>query len=493
MRRLLVSILLVSMLVVLGVFVASRHGVNVPFLGKAEREAAHHEDAGVRPPRPAARTRAVDAAVADARVAPAAPVQAPPLLDRPLRVVATHWEVAAPMLLAAGGLVSTPGSLVDQKHLRTEVKIVTRASEVEEALARGGGESAGADLAIVPLATWVAGYEHLRALAPEAFFVVAWSRGSESFFVAPNTDPNVPLPQNFAMASERSAPSALSAMLLFGEMGVAPENVHVVAYEAGEALVAATDREGPSIELAARGRTPLMTTADAARISPWVVIAPRAFQREHPAALAAWASTWFLGVAQLARDVPLAARSIAAMQDAPPIVELLRRLGQIDYVTLFEQAELFGLSGRGYITLSSLFARAWVAERGLGALIGPPPESPPIATGTIAALALRDPPRAPPRPVIRTSGAGNERVLVTFPFELPRSAREPDAAEPLIVRLGFTAGVFSRSVIRISVARAQTSAVQTIVAQAVERYAIDAARIEVVPGTTTSLHVLAPL
>lgn len=478
MRRVLVSIAIVLMLVTIGSFVAARHGVKVPLI--SQKRPPRPRDAGV----PARRAQVSDAAV------DAAPAPPPRLLDRPLRIVATDWEVIAPMILASRGLTSVSGSIVDRARLETEIKVVAQASEVEEALARGGGERGGADVAVVPLATWVSSYEHLAALAPQAFFAVAWSRGSESFFIMPSASAEAPFLPSFALAADRTSTAALTLMLLAAEMNVAPTSVHVVPFEAPEALVSAADREDPSAELAARGRTPLFTTADAARISPWVVIAPRAFQTEHPEALVAFASAWTEGNAELVRDVPLAARTIAAMEGAPPVIELLRRLGRIEPITLGEQAELFGLSGRGAVTLTSLFSRAWVSERGLGALIGPPPESTPIATTMISTLVLRDP-RAIARPAARTATT-SEQTLLSFPFEPPRSARDIALAEPLVARVGFVAGVFARSKIRVLATRAQTAAARAILDQAIERYGLDPARIELVTGTANALRVLAP-
>ena len=53
-------------------------------------------------------------------------------------------------------------------------------ASVEGALARGGADKEGADIAVVPFSDLVASYERLRALSPEVFFVVGWSRGREA-------------------------------------------------------------------------------------------------------------------------------------------------------------------------------------------------------------------------------------------------------------------------------------------------------------------------
>jgi hypothetical protein len=414
------------------------------------------------------------------------------LLDRPLRVISTHWEVAAPILLASGGASSVEGSILDRAGLRQELRVSARASDLEEALARGGAEANGADLAILPLATWVASYEHLAALETEIFFVAAWSRGSQVVFASPEATPSERVPASFSIAGARGSAESLSVLLLLSEMGVSPERVRFTASDDAAALLSAAEREGPDAELRARNRVPWLSTADASHLSPWVVVAPRGFVREHQPVLAAWARAWLEGREMLARDVPAGARSIAAITGAPPLVDLLRRLGQLESVGLVEQAELAGLSGRSYVTLEVLFRRAWSIDRAIGVLSGPPPEVLPIATGTIATLVRRETPTPLERAAFRA--APEPRVLASFPLTLPRASRGGDAAgtDAAVARVGFVAGVFPRSGLRVVAPRQQASTARALADRAIEQYGLDPARLEVTTGTTASLRVLAP-
>src|SRR6202044_3824992 len=106
----------------------------------------------------------------------AAPADAGPvkLFDRPLRVIALGWDLAAPALLANGGIDPGDKSEFTAAGLDVHVAAVDAMSAVEGALARGGGDKDGADIAVVPFCELVASYERLRALSPEAFFVVGW-------------------------------------------------------------------------------------------------------------------------------------------------------------------------------------------------------------------------------------------------------------------------------------------------------------------------------
>lgn len=483
--------------VVLGLSVTTRH--HPEWLGSVRRDSLDSATAplGVAASAPTS-SSAVDGGSAlasslvdAAAVEQAAEAQQPPLMSRPIRAVATRWEVAAPALLAAGGVRSQDGSLFDSLHLRTELNVVRGAREVEEALARGGAEEGGADIAIIPLATWISSYEHLAALGTEVFFVAAWSRGSEAYFIAPNADPSRRLPATLALAGDRTSAETLSLLMLFGEADVDIHRLRFTSLDSSDAIVATVEREARDAELGARGRVPWMSTADASRISLWVMVAPRAFADAHTDAIVAWCRGWQRGVELLARDVPQAARTISGFEGAPPLVDVLRRLGQIAYVPLFEQAELAGLSGRSYLTLGTLFERAWDAERRIGVVTGPPPESMPIATFAIASIVRREAPSPPPL-VASTRTSESTRVLMTFPFDVARSYRDAEKRERLVNRVAFIASVFARSPLRVSVPSRDLEHARIIIGSAVEQYGVDSARITVTSGQNSDLRVLFP-
>jgi hypothetical protein len=119
------------------------------------------------PPPPAS---AAPSALLDARA---------PLLDRPLRLVAASWEQAAAALVANGGARTADDSAVHAADLDLTVDVATGQSDIENRLARGGGDAQGADLAVLALPSFVASYERLRALDPQIVHLAGWSRGRE--------------------------------------------------------------------------------------------------------------------------------------------------------------------------------------------------------------------------------------------------------------------------------------------------------------------------
>ncbi|MDQ3034293.1 MAG: hypothetical protein M3Y87_17935, partial [Myxococcota bacterium] len=229
-------------------------------------------------------------------------------------------------------------------------------------------------------------------------------------------------------------------------------------------------------------RTTWITTADAPRLSPWVVVAPQALVRDHPELLLAWTEAWLAGIARVRSDVPAAARAISAIDGAPPVVELMRDLGQIEHVSLLEAAQLSGLSGRPAITLEALFSRAWAIDRALGILSSPAPERVPLATGPLSILVRRE---RPTEPVGRSHGSGST-LLARFPIDLSDRARLVDEE----ARLGFLAGLFPRSPIRLVAPRERRVRAGELIARVAERYGLDPTRFTVTRGTTSEIAIL---
>src|SRR5262249_32300007 len=123
---------------------------------------------------PPAAGSAIPASASGSASAPMAEAGPAKLMERPLRAVTLGWDPAAPAVLANGGLDPTEASDFTAAGVTTHVRPMEAMSAIEGALARGGGDKDGADVAVVPFSDLVASYERLRALSPEVFFVVGW-------------------------------------------------------------------------------------------------------------------------------------------------------------------------------------------------------------------------------------------------------------------------------------------------------------------------------
>lgn len=368
-------------------------------------------------------------------------------MDRPLKVVSLGWELAAPAMLANEGQKAGPKSVFTAAGLDVVLSVSDAMGSIEEALARGGGDENGADVAIVPLPTFVAAYERLRALSPEVFFVVGFSRGREAF-AAKEGLPTGPVKGDVSLVGSPGAPSTFLGLFLLDVSGVPASNVHVIApgsRDEKEAAFIAFDRAEMGADGAA-GRKIVLTTADAPRLVPLVAVAPRGFITDKERALSALARGFLEGQKKLAADPPGSARIVAGAKGAPEPLALLRRLGDVEPASLADNARLAGLSGRGALSLSALFQRTWQLYRGASLLATPPPEAPPIATGVITALARSG--GVPGGEGKRDAGKGQpeegKKPLVVF-------RQEKLDEEALVDTIGLLAAAFERSVVRVSV------------------------------------------
>lgn len=414
------------------------------------------------------------------------PAKAPEkLLDRPLRVVGLGWEVIAPGLVANRGTTPGEGSLYKRGGLEVHFRSSTKVVELERALARGGVDERGADVAIIPLPVFVASYEQLRALSPRVFFVFGWSHGHEAL-MSFHDDPLLNLRRNrdIQLVAERGTPAHFFALFVLDLAGVPMERVELV--DRGQPVANSIDLA--ALKQAARGqpagaatRRYVLTTADATRLIPYVAIAPEGLVSTHPAALGALCSHWLTGVEELRRDVPAAARRIASIRGAPEALELLGLMGRIDSSTLRENAQVMGLSGRGAITVDSLFQHTWRVWRGADVVTSPIPETLPMNTEIVAALvragsSMADgaagtlgEAEASRRP---TGGNGQAQPLLVHRIE---DRRFED--EDLIAKTGFLAGVFGPLPLRVAIRGDSDRRTQRVVEQARARFGLPGERI----------------
>lgn len=431
-----------------------------------------------------------ESASAPAASASGAP-SGPKLMDRPLRVVALGWDLAAPGILANGGAEPSPSSEMSAAGLDVRISVSQGSSSLEAALARGGDDKDGADVAILPLPTFVAAYERLRALSLDMFFVVGWSRGREAV-AAPKAE--WPSKGDIKLAGTAGDSATFLALWALDLGGVAPNQVKIMSpgAPASDAPFAAVDRSTPLPADSSRGAL-LLTTADAPRLIPYVAVAPRGLIEQRSRALSAWASAWLSGARKLAQDAPAGARAVGATKGAPEPIALLQTLGQSAPATLADNVRAAGLSGRSAITLDTLFQRAWAIWRAASVLATPSPDAAPVSTGIISALARAEPAQAGAAPDDKPrEAAAGAKVLITY--------RQPDGKADeaaLISAAGLLAGVFERAPLRLSVSAAGSidkNRTKKAIDDATGRFGLLAGRIgagaKAVPQSSAAIEVL---
>lgn len=403
----------------------------------------------------------VDAGLSDAGVdaavdAGSVDAGSPKLLDRPLRVIAMGWDLAAPGLLVNGGREPGPASEFSAAGLSVHIASVDTMAAVEAAMARGGADKDGADIVIVAMPSFVASYERLRALSPEIFFVAGFSRGREAIVSAKGGLPSPPFKGEVKLAAGNAGdPASFLGLFVLDLAGFPPGEVKLAPLDARaeEAPFAAIDR-GITDTASSPRKTLLLTTADTPRLIPYVAVAQRGLLEKSGRAAAVWARVWLEGTRKLAADAPSGARQVTSVQGAPEPLSLLKRLGEVSPATLGDNVRMAGLSGRGALTLEALFQRTWQLFRGAGALATPAPELPPISNAVIAALARAEPALVDP-PVMRGGEADPKKGAAALDrAKTLLVSRQPEGKldeEAFVGAAGLIAAVFERSPIRVAV------------------------------------------
>jgi len=326
--------------------------------------------------------------------------------EKPLRVAALGWELVAPgaaQIPAGGGAASPPIELAPETTL----------DAIEQRLARGGADPQGADIAVLPLPSFVASYERLRALEPKAFLVVGFSHGREEVHASANALLKAPpaadevklVALSPATASDANAKAAGSesatvlGLFALDVLGVAPSRIKIVAPGTPEAKAAqfAAVVKGASDE-----RKVAFSSADAAHLIPIVAIAPKSVIDAREPQLREWAKAWLEGQTKAKADVPGLARRLASKEGlpfaqsvggAPEALVLVERLGQIESVALDQETSFMGpLASKFPVSLETLSTRTWSLARGGGLTTAAAPDPLPIDARVVSTIA--PPPKA---------------------------------------------------------------------------------------------------
>lgn len=402
------------------------------------------------------------------------------LLDRALSVIASDWALAAPGVLQNDGLEPNKKAAFSKAGLSLRLKASEKASDLENALARGGTDDAGADVAILPLPEFVAAYEALKALDPVMFLVTGWSSGRDVLLSRFERLEKLPVQ---GPLSYRGTPGSSAMFLTAFVLDATGSRLDRLEPEASDvtppaaALWALPRQELRDVPKPYDG-TVLLSTGEALRLIPYVAVAQRVFVERHTEALVTFSRVWFEGQARVARDPTAASRRLAELPDGPEPLALLAQLGDIQSSSVNDNALSAGVAGRGAVNLTSLFERCWRYWRALSVLTTPSPERAPVSGDVITQLVLgnaQPPPSRPSAPKLPTPQATAEPPLL----QLTAGPGARDDTQ-IIGDVGFVAGVFARSTLRLSVysqSAFDKKRTDTLVSQVTERFDLSDGRL----------------
>ena len=399
------------------------------------------------------------------------------LLDRPLAVIASDWALATPGVLQNDGLEPNKKGAFTKAGLSLRLRASTKPNDFENALARGGADAAGADVAILPLPEFVAAYEALKALDPVMFLIVGWSSGRDVLLSRYERLEKLPAQGQLTL---RGTPGSSAMFLTAFVVDSIGGGLDRLAFEANDAeppaaALWALPRQALAEVPKSYGGKVLLSTGEALQLIPYVAVAQRAFVERHTEALVTFARVWFEGQARVAGDPTAASRRLAQLADGPEPLALLAQLGEIRSSSVADNALSAGVAGRGAVNLTSLFERCWRYWRSLSVLTTPSPERAPVSGDVITQLVLGGSQPQPARPSAPKSSASDAAQPL---LQLNAGPGRDDAR--IIADVGFAAGVFARSTLRLSVysqAAFDKKRTEALVAQINERFDLTPGRL----------------
>ena len=414
-----------------------------------------------------------------------APTQPKADLQRPLRVAALGWEAAAPVLLANRGYKPTPQSLFSSRGVNVAVKIADGLSEVEKQIARGGQEETGCDLAVVPLAAVAGGYERTRALGLAVIYTTAWSRGREGFLLGKHDnlfEGSADEAKMFVSGGDVATALALFVAdaegLTLNKVRQTPLLKNAEFGVQSRPFTALMSAEGPN--------RLVFTTVEAARWAPWVVVAQRAFVDQHPRTIALWLEGLSAGLSDLAKDIPLAARTLASLDGTVETASLIERFGYMRYATLADNVRLFEVGAPFGASLRALGLRLFDLFHGVGTLGVAAPEHDWLDGSYVLTMSQNSPPEPSDERFDVVSIAEAKHA-----FYMRFSNKVSDDA--LISEVGLLGEVFPRARFKIGVKKGTSQ--KKITERARDLYGVDPSRFasgEVADRASASIEVLVP-
>lgn len=464
MRKAIVTIVLLALLIVLGVSLvlgaARTRAYATRLLDRGAAPSASNSSSAVTSVR-----APVAAPSASASTTPSEPKLQ---VDRSLAVMGLGWDLLAPGLLAADGLKSSEASAFGQAGVKVSLSVAAAMPEVERALASGGGAAGGADLALLPLSELVNAYDRLRALDLRVFFVAGWSQGRDtllgtSLLKLPNSD-------SIAIDYAGGADPLLLALLSLDLAGVSLDRAKIGEHVANPLLRA---KGGTLLDEATKQQDVVLSTREASRLLPFVLVAPRPQLEEREAVYADFTQGFLAGSDALLKDRARAARTLAAIETAPEALSLLHALADWEPIRLHENTALLGLSGRGALSLEALIDWQFRVRRAAHLSQNPAPEASLVDARVVTRLARSQPkllqPLEPPR----------RRATAAVAEPLLERAFQKDDEEAIVTAIGVAAAVFPRLDVRVTLPTRSAKARGELLDRAALRYDIDRARLTI--------------
>ncbi|HVJ21695.1 MAG TPA: phosphate ABC transporter substrate-binding/OmpA family protein [Polyangiaceae bacterium] len=285
-----------------------------------------------------------------------------PLPGRPLRVALSQWPGHMPLVVAAGGLTTQPGSPAHAAGLDLEIVFIEDAPSKNKALQNGEVDLVWQTVDELPIS--LGGYKAL-GIEVAAFLQIDWSRGGDacvasrevrkvedvrgrkSAMLLFSPDHTV---FEFMITNSRLTPAEVAEVRRTTQFSPDDFTFGRILFEQGKVDVACLWEPDVTLALANRpGSHRLFSTADATELVADVLVGKKQLFNEHPDVAEKLARVWFSAVAKAEADKPAAARLISTaasrFKDELGYEKTLAALSWAKWTDLADNVRFFGLDG----------------------------------------------------------------------------------------------------------------------------------------------------
>jgi outer membrane protein OmpA-like peptidoglycan-associated protein/ABC-type nitrate/sulfonate/bicarbonate transport system substrate-binding protein len=282
--------------------------------------------------------------------------------QRPARVALSQWPGHMALVLAAGGLKTSPGSFAERAGLDLEIVFIEDAASKNKALQTGEVDFVWQTVDELPIS--LGGYRAAKADV-RAFLQIDWSRGGDACVASQEMQKVEDVlgrsaammmfsPDHtvfeFMITNSRLTPSQIAEVRRRTQFSMDDFTFGRVLFSEGKVDVACLWEPDVTLALKSRpGAHRLFSTADATELVADVLLAKRETLEQHGDVAQKLARAWFDAVDWAAQNRPAAAKLIT--ESAPRFKDelgyegTLAALSWARWTTLADNVRFFGIDG----------------------------------------------------------------------------------------------------------------------------------------------------
>ena len=282
--------------------------------------------------------------------------------ERPLRIAVSQWPGHMPLVVAAGGIKTQPGSPAAREGLDFEIVFIEDAPSKNKALQQGDVDAVWQTVDELPISL---GSYRAAGVDVRAFLQIDWSRGGDACVASREVQRVEDIrgkksamllfsPDHtvfeFMITNSRLTPGELADVRKATQFSAEDFTFGRILFEQGKVDVACLWEPDVTLALANRpGAHRLFSTADATELVADVLLAKKDFLDQRPEVAQKISRVWFEAVKLVEADRSAAAKLISTaasrFRDELGYDKTLAALSWAKWTDLSDNVRFFGLDG----------------------------------------------------------------------------------------------------------------------------------------------------